>query len=92
MQPYNGTIKINTGLDYLKKRGVELVFVLGHPTYYPRCGFTPAGVLGYEAPFPIPEECAPAWMVQQLQGNSLGAVKGKVQCSKMLDREEYWRE
>ena len=47
---------IKEGLNQLKKSGVDLVFVLGHPDYYPRSGFTTAGVLGYEAPYPIPEE------------------------------------
>ncbi len=44
---------IKQGLKLLKKTGVDLVFVLGHPDYYPRFGFTPAGVLGFEAPYPI---------------------------------------
>ena len=38
-----------------QKRDVELVFVLGHPEYYPRYGFTPAGEQGFEAPNSIPE-------------------------------------
>jgi predicted N-acetyltransferase YhbS len=46
---------IKEGLSQLKQSGVELVFVLGHPGYYPRSGFTPAGALGYEAPYHIPE-------------------------------------
>ena len=37
---------INEGLKQLKKSGVQLVFVLGHPDYYPRYGFKPAGILG----------------------------------------------
>jgi putative acetyltransferase len=53
---------INKGLKLLSKLGVELVFVLGHPEYYPRHGFKTAGVLGFEAPYPIPEKHANAWM------------------------------
>ena len=45
---------IEEGLSHLKKIGVDLVFVLGHPDYYPRSGFVTAGALGYEAPYPIP--------------------------------------
>ena len=37
---------IKDGLIQLKESGVELVFVLGHPDYYPRSGFLPAGELG----------------------------------------------
>lgn len=83
---------INEGLKQLKKNGVELVFVLGHPEYYPCCGFTPAGELGFEAPYPIPEEHAAAWMVQELNGKVIGKIKGKVQCSKVLNQPEHWRE
>ncbi len=51
-----GTLLIKKGLVELKKSGVSLVFVLGHPEYYSRLGFTPAGILGFEAPHPIPSE------------------------------------
>lgn len=83
---------INEGLSQLKSSGTELVFVLGHPTYYPRCGFVPAGKQGFEAPYPIPDEHSGAWMVQELNGAVLGNIKGKVKCSKILDEPQYWRE
>lgn len=83
---------INEGLKQLKESGVELVFVLGHPDYYPRSGFKPAGVLGFEAPYHIPEEHAGAWMVQALSAGVIGKVSGKVQCSHVLDQPEHWRE
>jgi putative acetyltransferase len=83
---------IKEGLNQLKKTGVELVFVLGHPDYYPRSGFIPAGVLGYEAPYHIPEEHAGAWMVQELCSGIIGRVKGKVLCSDVLNQPEHWRE
>ena len=62
---------INEGLRLLKASGTELVFVLGHPAYYPRCGFIPAGEQGFEAPYPIPEEHSGAWMIQELNGDAL---------------------
>ena len=83
---------IKQGLNQLKKSGVELVFVLGHPDYYPRSGFIQAGALGFEAPFPIPEEHAGAWMVQELCPGVAGRVKGKVKCSEALNQPEHWRE
>jgi predicted N-acetyltransferase YhbS len=87
-----GVMLINEGLSQLKEFGTELVFVLGHPTYYPRCGFIPAGEKGFEAPYPIPEEHATAWMVQALNGNALENTTGKVQCSKVLNEPQHWRE
>ena len=83
---------INEGLKQLKTSGVELVFVLGHPGYYPRCGFVPAGELGFEAPYPIPEEHAAAWMIQALNGDAIGRIKGKVQCAEVLNQPQHWRE
>ena len=47
---------------------------------------------GFEAPYPIPEEVAGAWMVQGLKPGRIGRVKGKVQCAWFLDRPECWRE
>ncbi len=87
-----GADLIAHGIQKLKDSGVDLLFVLGHPGYYPRCGFTPAGVLGFDAPHPIPEEHADAWMVQELKEGIIGSVNGKVQCSDVLNEPQHWRE
>jgi putative acetyltransferase len=83
---------IEEGLRLLKEQGGELVFVLGHPGYYPRHGFQPAGALGLDAPYPIPENDADAWMVRELRPGILGTVSGKVVCAEKLDQPEYWAE
>jgi len=83
---------INEGLRLLKESGTELVFVLGHPAYYPRCGFIPAGEQGFGAPYPIPEEHAEAWMIQELSGDVIKNNSGKVQCSKVLNEPQHWKE
>ena len=71
---------------------LKLVFVLGHPEYYPRFGFTPAGRLGFGAPYPIPDELAGAWMVQALRSGVIGIISGKVICADALNKPEHWRE
>jgi len=83
---------IMKGLEILSKSWIDLVFVLGHPEYYPRYGFKPASKLGLEAPYLIPEEVADAWMVQALQPNVIGTVSGKVICCDTLNKPEHWRE
>ena len=83
---------IGEGLRLLSESGVELVFVLGHPDYYPRHGFKPAGALGFEAPYPIPNKNANAWMVQELRTGVIDSVSGKVICADALNRPEHWRE
>jgi putative acetyltransferase len=83
---------IEKGLELLSKSGVDLVFVLGHPEYYPRYGFKPAGDFGFEAPYPIPDVHANAWMVQALRLGVIGSVSGKVICADALNKPEHWRE
>jgi len=83
---------IEAGLQRLARDGGGLVFVLGHPGYYPRFGFEPAGRLGFAAPYPIPEAHAAAWMVQALQPGLVGRVRGTVTCCDALMKPELWRE
>jgi putative acetyltransferase len=87
-----GGLLIKEGLKELAASGVELVFVLGHPSYYRKFGFRPAGVLGYEAPYAIPIEHTDAWMVQELKAGILGSAQGRVQCAETLDHPRHWRE
>ena len=87
-----GGMLIRKGLMLLEQAGTDLVFVLGHPDYYPRHGFQPAGRQGLDAPYPIAEKDAAAWMVQALRPGLLGSVCGEVNCADMFKRPEYWRE
>ncbi|AGW13769.1 putative acetyltransferase [Megalodesulfovibrio gigas DSM 1382 = ATCC 19364] len=83
---------IRFGLSRLQAMGVGLVFVLGHPGYYPRHGFVPAGERGLAAPYPIPPEHADAWMVQALRPDLLGTVTGTVACAQTLTDPRHWQE
>lgn len=83
---------IKHGLEFLSQQGVDLVFVVGHPQYYPKYGFTPAYKLGFDPPYPLPKKVADAWMVQALRPNILGSVSGRVLCCDVLNKPEYWRE
>lgn len=83
---------IQEGLKQLKASGVELVFVLGHPGYYPKYGFSGAGSKGLDAPYPIPPENSDAWMVQELQPGVIGHVSGRVICADALNNPRHWRE
>lgn len=87
-----GGALIKEGLMRLLKAGVDLVFVVGHPQYYPRYGFTPAAKLGFEPTYPIPKEVADAWMVQALHPAIIGSVSGKVICCDVMNKPEVWRE
>lgn len=83
---------VEEGLRRLDEQGVALVFVLGYPDYYSRFGFEPAGKQGFDAPYPIPEKDADAWMVKALKPNVLRPLKTRVVCADALMKPEYWRE
>jgi putative acetyltransferase len=87
-----GGALIKKGIESLSESGIDLVFVVGHPKYYPRHGFTPASKLGFEPTYPIPKEVADAWMVQALHSGLIGSVSGKVVCCDVMNKPELWRE
>ncbi|MCP3869755.1 MAG: N-acetyltransferase [Gammaproteobacteria bacterium] len=83
---------IEQGLEMLLDTGVDLVFVLGYPDYYIRHGFKPAGVLGFDASYPIAPGNADAWMVRALRPGVVGHYRGRVMCAEALNKPEYWVE
>jgi len=88
-----GGLLIKEGLKRLMEMNVELVFVLGHIDYYPKSGFiNDAARFGFFAPYPIPEEAAAAWMVQELSDGALKKYSGRVSCADSLMQEQYWLE
>lgn len=87
-----GGMLVSEGIKQLKAAGVGLVFVLGHPGYYPKYGFSSAGIKGFDAPYPIPPENAGAWMVQELCPGIIGNVSGQVICADALNDPKHWRE
>jgi len=87
-----GTQLVKDGFVYLQEAGIELGFVLGYPDFYSRFGFVPAGVRGFQAPYPIPPENADAWMVNELAQGAIEQYEGKIRCLKALDHPQYWQE
>lgn len=62
---------ITHGLDMLRVRGERIVIVLGHPSYYPRFGFSTDKAALLEAPFP-----REAFMAMELVNGALVGVQG----------------
>jgi putative acetyltransferase len=52
-QGIGGTL-IREGIDRLRVMGTQIVFVLGHPGYYPRFGFDPMIAAPFASPFAGP--------------------------------------
>jgi putative acetyltransferase len=70
-----GSRLIGAGLERARALGYRAVVLIGHPTYYPRFGFTPARAFGLECPFPVPDE---AFMALPLRPGGLDGVRGTV--------------
>jgi putative acetyltransferase len=70
-----GSRLVRAGLEECRRLGQEVVVVLGHPEYYPRFGFVPAGAKGIDCEFEVPEE---AWMVLELGEGALAGRRGTV--------------
>ena len=70
-----GSALVRAGLDECRTRGVEAVFVVGHPEYYPRFGFSRASRFGITCEFSVPDE---AFMAIELAEGSLLNRKGMI--------------
>ena len=69
---------INAGLQAARNANYGLMFLVGHPSYYPRFGFQPAQPLGFKSDYV--EENGPHehFMVAVLDQNLLDTVRGHV--------------
>ena len=83
---------IAKGLSLLAKAGVHLVFVLGHPSYYPSHGFIRACPQGFIPPFQPPGTPNDAWMVQELSPGVIESAEGRILCADTLNELRHWRE
>lgn len=70
-----GSRLVPEGLDECLRRGHEVVFVLGHPEYYPRFGFEPTKPRGVTCEYPVPEE---VFMLKELREGALAGRTGVV--------------
>ncbi len=66
---------VREGLNRCRRLGHTIVVVVGHPSYYPRFGFSSAGARGLEAPFAVPDE---AFMALALVPEALDGISGTV--------------
>jgi putative acetyltransferase len=70
-----GGALVRAGLEECRRSGRPLVFVLGHPEYYPRFGFVPTASRGIRWEHPAPEE---AFLLVELEGGAADGVRGVV--------------
>lgn len=65
---------MTSGIEYLKSMGVDAIFVLGVPTYYPQYGFMPTNL---QTPYPELLTMPEAWMVLELNPGVTEQLSGK---------------
>ena len=82
-----GGALIRKGLERATALGERMVLVLGHPGYYPRFGFVPAGPRGVCAPVEVTEE---AWMLCELVPGAAREYVGTAVLAAPFDDPEYW--
>jgi putative acetyltransferase len=70
-----GSQLVKAGLATCRTTDSGLVVVLGHPTYYPRFGFTPSKPYGIVGERDVPEDVC---MVQALHARVLAQTRGVV--------------
>ena len=66
-----GSELIERGFSECLALGYDLIFLLGHPSYYPRFGFVPAKPLGVRWAPDTSDHQNPAFMVKELRPGAL---------------------
>ncbi|MED7788920.1 N-acetyltransferase [Francisella sp. 19X1-34] len=68
-----GSKLVETVIKEAKKNNIDAIFVLGHPSYYPRFGFKPTSEYQIKCQYDVPSD---VFMVLDLT-NKLSALKGQ---------------
>jgi len=71
-----GSALVRAGLEECRRSGAGAVFVVGHPSYYPRFGFAAGSRFGFNCEFGVPDE---VFMVAELVPGTLAGHSGTVQ-------------
>ncbi len=78
---------METGIAKLRSMGVEAIFVLGVPDFYPKYGFVPTDKQSvYPDLLTMPE----AWMALELKSGALASLSGKTTAVEPFMQPELW--
>ena len=73
-----GSALMNAGLQAAQDAGYGMMFLIGHPDYYPRFGFQPAKPLGFTSDYVKEDGPHEHFMVAVLDDSLLHSVRGHV--------------
>jgi putative acetyltransferase len=76
---------MNAGLQAARDAGYGLMFLIGHPSYYPRFGFQPAKPLGFTSDYVKEDGPHEHFMVAVLDDSLLNTVRGHVRYHSIFD-------
>ena len=79
---------INSSLQTLKKKGVELVITYGDPNFYSKVGFTL--VTEKVVPAPLKLSYPEGWLAQSLVSDKIEPIAGKSHCVEALNNPDLW--
>ncbi|NNF02819.1 MAG: N-acetyltransferase [Rhodothermales bacterium] len=79
-----GSGLVRRGLEACTAKGVQAVFVLGHPQYYPRFGFRQAVEWGVQSEFDVPAE---VFLAVELTPGALDKVSGVVRYHPLFESD-----
>jgi len=68
-----GSQLVQTAIARIKKGGCPYIIVIGHPEYYTRFGFEPAGRFGISIEWDVPDE---AFMILMLDKKAMNGITG----------------
>ena len=71
-----GSQLVRSGVDRLRASACPFIVVIGHPAFYPRFGFVPAGAQGLTCDWDVPAE---AFLVNLLTPEVAGQLRGRVE-------------
>ena len=70
-----GSQLVRLGMDELKSLDVDLVVVVGHPAFYPRFGFVPAGTYSLQCEFDgVPDNAFMVRIINNAVADTLGGI------------------
>ncbi len=71
-----GSALVRAGIEVVAGAGYGLLFLVGHPSYYPRFGFQPAQPLGFSSDWVQPGGRHDHFMALVLEPSLIGSVRG----------------
>jgi len=83
-----GSALSTQALDHCRATGESMVFVLGHPTYYPRFGFSAELVRDLAIPFRL--KVPGAYMALELKPDALKGIAGRVRYAPAFGLPPEW--